>query len=285
MTATVYPDSAISDIKTARASGRPVWQREIPQHSSDDCPNCGGAGLLWLEFKLGGPFMTPSTIRTTSAYVGSAWITVETKTYPCPLCTDHTALIRSLFERSGLEQGERDWRVDYIDNMVGKEVALCAARGILERTPRIDGWYLFYGDYSKGKTGVLKSVVAQSVLAGVNAHYCRAVDILDAIKTTYNDGSNGETESAVKARYANMKLLAVDEVDRISGTDWANATLMSVLDTRYSRRSSCCTLFATNSKPNEMPVGFEYLASRFLDGMRIPITGKDLRGNGQIPSV
>jgi hypothetical protein len=272
-----FPESALDDIQVAKAMGGRVFLREMPPTSVGDCQNCGGSGVLWLEFKKGGPFASPSSPRAIVAGVDGSWIAVESKTYNCPICTDKSAMIRDLFERSGLEPAEHDWRVDYIAGMQGKDLAIASAHGILEKVPRPAGWLVIYGDYGRGKSGLLKSVVAQCALAGVQAHYTRAADILDEIKATYGKDVH-TTESEVKARLSSWRVLAIDEVDRISGTDWANSTLMSILDTRYTRRSQCCTLFATNSQPNEMPKGFEYLASRFMDGKRVPIGGIDLRG-------
>lgn len=271
---TTLPNEAIADIRAAKSIGERAFVREIESVAVGDCQNCGGSGIIWVEFTSKIPADGRSMMTVT---LDGKRILVYSKTYPCPSCTDGSVAVRALYKRSGLELSDSDLRIDYIDTMDGKGFALLASRSILASLPRASGWYVFYGQYGRGKTGLLKAIVAQSILAGVQAYYCRAADILDAIRATYRENST-ESETAIKARYTNIKILAVDEVNRIPSTDWASSALMSVLDTRYMRRAQTCTLFATNCEPDNMGDNFDYLSSRFQDGTLVPVGGDDLRG-------
>ena len=161
--------------------------------------------------------------------------------------------------------------------MDSKIQALVKARAILAQVPRPTGWVIFYGAYGRGKSGLLKAVVAQCIVAGVPAMYLRAVDLLREVRSSYSE-DNSLSESDIIERYGGCQVLAIDEIDRISSTAWAMSTLMAVMDMRYNRRATHATLMATNSDPDNMPAGFEYLASRMRDGDRVPVGGRDLRG-------
>jgi DNA replication protein DnaC len=161
--------------------------------------------------------------------------------------------------------------------MPGKEVALSSAHILLAMAPAPTGLTTLFGDYGRGKTGILKSLTAQFILAGVSARYCRAADLLGEIRSTYRDGSEISEEEII-ALVGGIRFLAVDEVDRISATDWAMSTLMRILDTRYTRRALVATMIATNAQPDSMTAQWGYLQSRLRDGARIRVGGQDLRG-------
>ena len=148
----------------------------------------------------------------------------------------------------------------------------------MSQCPRPVGWYAVYGDYGVGKTGTLKSVVSACCRVLVNAKYVRAEDILREIRSTFHGDNADEAEEDILHKYGEYQLLAIDEVDRVSDKAWSRSTLFSLLDLRYNRRDRFATLVATNCDPNNMPEGFEYLQSRMQDGVRVEVTGKDLRG-------
>jgi DNA replication protein DnaC len=90
------------------------------------------------------------------------------------------------------------------------------------------------------------------------------------------------SERAIKARYSHYQFLAVDEVERISGTSWAMAFIFSVLDDRYNSRGFRATMIATNSMPGTLGEDFGYLEDRMKDGQRVVVAGRSLRGiNGR----
>ena len=167
--------------------------------------------------------------------------------------------------------------MDFIKGQRGKEQGLTAARGILTSIPRPTGWVLFHGDYGRGKSGLLKSIVAQACTAGCSARYVTSAKILMEIRDTFGDDVDVDEKDLLE-RYTRYALLAVDEVDRIPDTGWSRSTLFTLLNARYDRRGECCTLLATNQDPDAMPAGMEYLASRMRDGTRVLVGGADLRG-------
>lgn len=268
---TDFTPEAITAIKSAQLR---VFHSMPDEPLSGSCQNCGGMGQIFLQFET-----REHGQGVSITFVGSERINVKGRTFPCPVCStgDRLAQQEYAWKYSGLDANEREWRVDYIAGMIGKEHALDMAHSLLAQCPIPAGLITLFGEYGRGKTGMLKSLVAQFTLAGVTARYVRAADLLGEIRSTYGDDRE-TTEEQIIHRVGSVRFLAVDEIDRIPSTDWAMSELMRVLDTRYARRHKCATMIATNQRPDEMPEQWGYLQSRLLDGMRVPMGGDDLRG-------
>ncbi len=259
---------------------RPIEETDMENKLEEGCPNCSGGGVLVLSWVIDGPFNIPPTgakMRT----VDGMWHRADRKSYPCPVCrvSSASALRETLHNDSGLTDDEREFRLDYIEGMEGKDIALDTARELLSYAPNCTGYYTIFGDYGVGKSGVLKSVVAALIRIGVKAKYIRANDMLSLVKSTYTK-ENEATEMAILQNFSGYQLLAIDEVDRIGTTDWGRATLFAILDERYNVRKSKCTLMATNLYPDSMGTEWSYLMSRMEDGRRVPVGGESLRGRG-----
>lgn len=263
------PPDALAAIRSAH--GR-VFLAEV-EPVVGGCQNCGGTGTLWLQFET-----NERGDNVSLTFVPERTFVVS-KTYPCPICAAHDREVQREYAwgHSGLDINERTWRVDFIADMDGKENAYRAALDLLAQTPAPAGMLTVFGDYGRGKTGLLKALTAQFVLADVSARYVRAADLLGEIRSTYGDESK-TTEEQIITRIGSLHFLAVDEVDRIPSTDWAMSTMMRVLDTRYARRHRCATAIATNQRPDALPEQWGYLQSRLTDGVRVPVGGADLRG-------
>jgi DNA replication protein DnaC len=240
------------------------------------CPNCNGVNWILLQEIVGGPFLQPPMGRK-STYIEDGWYTMENHYFDCPVCTDPAARRLLVLRNSGLEACEQTWTVDYIQGKEGKTDAFLIGREILGKIPRPTGWYIFYGDFGRGKSGLMKSIVAQSAQVGVSARYTHAAAILDQIRSTFSKDAQLTSED-MRELYGSYQVLAIDEIEKIPDTGWATSTLMLVLEARYNRRTVQATLIGTNEDPEAMPVGFGYLQSRMKDGERVRIAGIDLRG-------
>jgi hypothetical protein len=270
------PTEALSDLQAARSIGQQVFYKEGELPPSARCPNCGDLGHLWFQFSEGGPYKAPPAKGIHTSDSRGFWL-VESKVYPCPVCHDASSLIAYYWKHSGLQPNERAWHLDYIKGMPGKEIALQSGSNLLAQMPRPKGLLAFFGVHGRGKTGILKSLIAQSVQTGISASYMRASDILAKIRSTYSNDS-GATEEQLLTRIKNHQLLAIDEFDRIPDTGWAKSMMENILDARYSMRFSVATVLATNKNPESLGADWEYLSSRLKDGERIPVGGEDLRG-------
>lgn len=251
----------------------------VPE-GAGSCANCNGGGVLVATLILEGPLdYVPSTsLGEAATIIEDKWYKVKNVSYPCPVCRPTAPAITRVgtyMANSGLEPAEQDWSIAFYDGMAGKENAQHAAAKILSQSPTPRGLYVFFGDYGVGKSGLLKSIVSALVKAGVRAKYVRANDILGEIRSAYDTGI---PEDAITEKIMHYQFLAVDEVDRISDTEWARATLFGILDKRYNARHLMCTAMATNQWPDRMGDSWKYLMNRMLDGVRVPVGGICLRG-------
>ncbi len=265
-------------IKIAQAGNRLVFLKQ-PAPLPGGCENCGGWGKFWLQIAIAGPYQSPPGGKDVVTFWegDQRWYKVDSRCYACPVCDNPAERLRYLWSSCGLEEHERNWRIDHIAGLPGKERGYNSARDIISTLPRPAGWLIYYGDYGVGKSGLLKSVVAACIRAGVAARYVRAADILAEIRASYG-GEFDIREENILREYGSLQLLAVDEIDRISSTPWAQSTLMALMDTRYDRRETCATLMATNLDPSNMSREYGYLQSRMKDGLRVPVGGQELRG-------
>jgi len=271
----LFPDSVNEILSLCKQERQRVV---LNAFTGGDCPNCGGMKYLDLFSITSGPSHNLYSPAQVSLLVDGKWHLGKRHQFTCPMCNaDNSAMIEALWEASGLEPTERQWHVDHINGMEGKELALDTARKILAQTPRPVGWSVVYGAYGVGKSGLMKSLVASFIRAGVSAKYITAFDILEQIKSTFKRDAGEATDEAY-SRYAGYKFLAIDEVDAAPEKDWSHQALRSIIDKRYNARHRFATMMATNADPEVMGEPWGYLISRMRDGLRVPMGGQDMRG-------
>ncbi len=155
------------------------------------------------------------------------------------------------------------------------EGVLTAARSFLEEPRPL---FYLWGGYGNGKTLLLKALVNEFNLSGRVAVYAKFSKMLWWMRQVF--GENGDREGYLDRyeRLKQVKALAVDELDKANMTAFAEEFQFDFFDDRYERglRGECCTVFASNSPPGELP---GYLQSRVGDGRCLVIEnlGKDLR--------
>jgi DNA replication protein DnaC len=274
----MVPDDFNTAYVAARGSGRKAFIAMVSANPNA-CHNCGGARSIFLSILEDGPYHYPPP-KVPITWHEDAWWKRKLVGYACPVCNAESAAERiyMLWQGCGLEEFEREtWRLDFFEGLAGKEKGLETARETLASTPAPQGWAVYHGGYGVGKTGLLKSMTAAFVRAGVAAHYCRAGDILSQLRASYGDDT-GENEAQAIRRYAGYRFLAIDEIDRVSGTAWALERMFSLFDDRYRRRGEAATAMATNTAPGNFGAEWGYFESRARDGVRVEVAGRDMRG-------
>jgi DNA replication protein DnaC len=224
-----------------------------------DCPVCKGSGFVARDVPVGHPDFD--------------------KKWPCPHpchAAERLARLARLAKLSGLAEADLGLRlVDFKANGTVAGAVLAAAQSFLaDPTPLLYLW----GGYGNGKTLLLKSLVNEFNEQGRVAVYAKFSRLLWWMRQVFSD--NGDREGYL-GRYERLKrvpVLAVDEFDKANLTAFAQEFQFDFLDERYEAglRGECCTVFASNSPPGELP---GYLLSRVEDGRCLVIEnrGKDLR--------
>lgn len=135
------------------------------------------------------------------------------------------------------------------------------------------GFILISGPYGCGKTHILAAAVNEAIERGGVGLFSTADGILDRFRETFDKetkSGNADTYWQVWNRFLDVPVLCVDELDRVSGTAWAENQLFQVLNKRYEKSvygndngRTCLTVLATNSAVEGLP---PYLISRLKDG-------------------
>jgi DNA replication protein DnaC len=179
--------------------------------------------------------------------------------------------------RSGLEPHEQEVRLDNWKtpglSEAYKEQRRQAKKVIKAAIEAEVGLYTFWGDYGAGKSRALQVVVNELRDRGAAGCYAPLGEILEHLRSMYQ---RGEETSRYWQRLLEIPVLAVDEVTRFNDTGWAREKLFELVDTRYRKRKTHLTLFATNddptrSLPTEEALG--YLYSRLREGVLVELRG------------
>lgn len=158
-------------------------------------------------------------------------------------------------------------------NRAGLEAALAFAG-------RPEGWLTLWGGYGLGKTHLLAAIVNHCLAAGLPAVYATLPDLLDRLRGSYDSSDYSPLFQRLRA----IRVLAIDEVDKVYLTGWAREKIYQLADARYRQLDRVGTVFGLNIDPAaalaESPTGpLAYLFSRMLDGHSqvVALTGADAR--------
>lgn len=191
------------------------------------CPHCKDLGLVAFE-------VAPHRYETT-------W---------CRHCSADKAAAHEERE-TGLQGDVKTWRLSGFRRRFGPAAAgLDAARRVVKEP---FGFVTFHGGYGSRKSHLLAGICNElhdkvtSSDRGRTVHYTTLAGLLDYLRQAFDPQST----SSYTARYDRMlraEVLAIDEVEKVSVTQWADEKLFGLIDDRYRRAGECLTLIATNQR-------------------------------------
>lgn len=202
------------------------------------------------------------------------------KLIQCPICTQ--GLRAEWFAKHcGLEGKMLDLRVK--DWGVGKWLDGARIKQREEAGTAIEyfiahpqGFCTFFGDFGSGKSTAMSIICNELREQMIETLYAPLSKILDYLR---NQIGAREDSGPYWNRMLNVPVLALDEVTRFNATEWAQEKLFLLVDTRYRRKDTHLTLFATNDDPRkELPPAeaIGYLFSRLREGDLLELRG-DMR--------
>jgi len=213
------------------------------------------------------------------------------KLIPCPMCAGQDKA-RWLSANCGLEPRERaitlanyqtafTWPKSFPLDTQGalNRQRADARKTIVSALDKQTGIFTFWGDYGSGKSHALYVIVSECLQRNVEAFYSTTASVLDHLRTliaTQKQAQHEADPDRFWQRLLNVPVLCIDEVDRFNATDWAMAQFFALIDTRYRRRASHLTVFATNRDPHIPDDEIGYLFSRMRESTLIRLQG-DLR--------
>ena len=224
---------------------------------STDCPICKGIGYISYDLPVGHPEFG--------------------RAYPCRCRTGEGA--QEMAKLSGLTEKERKLRLSMFTTggRPGTAAMLKACRSFVEDPV---GILTLWGGVGNGKTMCLQAVVNELIERGVMSVYITAFDLFSHIRDAFNAQREITSESAYNRllRFEKVRVLAIDELDKVRPTDWMLEQLTNLVDKRHRRGLDRTngTLIAMNTDP---ALQDDWIASRLMDGRNQMVhnTDADLR--------
>lgn len=132
------------------------------------------------------------------------------------------------------------------------------------------GFLTIYGTCGNAKTVVLQSIINACLAHDIEAIYVTFYDALQWIRAGFSD----ETAQHRIEQLRTVKVLAIDELDKVKESDWVIEFRNQLIDYRYrfGLSDQCGTVFAMNGEIDLLP---EWLSSRLRDGRNVVIQNND----------
>jgi len=139
-------------------------------------------------------------------------------------------------------------------------------------------WLTLFGPFGCGKTHLAAAIANYRLVAGDPVHFATVPDLLDHIRSGYDDGSYEEIINDLST----VGLLILDDFGAHRGTEWAEERLFQIVNSRDV--DNLPTVFTSNLSPSQ--VGGR-IGSRMTEGLGvggsiiIHLDLKDQRPNAQ----
>jgi DNA replication protein DnaC len=198
---------------------------------------------------------------------------------PIPCVCTQAKVVRSLPARCGLTSDEQARRLADFDTegRPGTALMVQACREFLEHPV---GMLTLWGEPGNGKTLALQALVNELVAAGKPAVYLTAFRLLSYVRQAFSEQKTDGPRDAYRRlmNFADVRVLAIDEFEKVNPTLWVREQLTELIDTRYrlGMDGRAGTVIAMNSDPRLQE---HWIASRLLHGRNRVVhnTDTDLR--------
>jgi len=196
------------------------------------------------------------------------------KLFPCPDC-NAAAATQGSRQLPGLTDLERQRRLDDIE-IEGRPGTGLTVQACREFAAHPSGILTFCGGPGNGKTLALQATTNELVLLEVEAVYIKGFDLIHHIQEAFDDKGQVKSGSAYDRfkHFAHVKVLAIDDLDKVHDTSWAISHLTALIDERYrmGQEPGYGTLIAMNKEPELLPA---WVTSRLRDGRNRVVHNQD----------
>jgi DNA replication protein DnaC len=218
-----------------------------------DCPYCGGSGYLH------------NYVPTTDPTSGRL-----------KFCVCHNwRKGQKLRLASGVEEHEQQRRLSDIEveGRPGTRLMRDACQAFCDSP---SGILTIWGGPGVGKTAALQAVVNELAAQGVQAVYVTGRDLFADVRQGFKSsqpGDNYDADARLK-EYAGVRILALDELDKLRLSEWTTQELSDLVDRRYrlDPEGGSGTLIAMNAAPDRLP---EQITSRLNAGRNRVVHNED----------
>lgn len=192
------------------------------------------------------------------------------KLIPCPDCASRGgADVNQLLAGTRVPEAARAWTLSKMVDDPGSREMLAEVARMIEAPY---GMLTIWGEAGGGKTVALEVAVNSAAERGLVARYYRMSDLLDELRGGFEPNA-AASECQLYWDVCRVQLLALDELDKVRLTPYAQEVMFRLIDDRYiagrpdagdERRH---TLISMNRDPATLPA---YLYSRLRWGANTP---------------
>lgn len=219
----------------------PTPEKSYSLENTDTCPNCGGAGFYRLDVPVGHPeFGKPQR---------------------CDHPSHNAERVERVAKMSGLDKADMKKRLRDIKVFPGNQAMIEAAQELI--TDQY-GLLFIWGGPGNAKSEALISIVNELRLKGRATLYTKLSRVIEYMREAYSEHQQREKFGPDSGnlgyidrfeRLKKIQVLAIDEMDKIRATPFAEEFCFDFLDERYNSalRGESVTIFASNSDPAEFP--------------------------------
>ena len=161
---------------------------------------------------------------------------------------------------SGLNATERNIKLDDIvtDQLTDTARMVEACRKFIAKP---EGIITIHGGTGNGKTMVLQACINAMLGQNVEAVYVTAFDLISFIRAAFTQDKRTKVVDVIDdnaysrlQKFERVKVLAIDEFDKVKVTDWVLEQLTDLIDRRYrmAEDGQGGTLIAMNDHPDEL---------------------------------
>ncbi|MEP7135810.1 MAG: AAA family ATPase [Chloroflexota bacterium] len=139
-----------------------------------------------------------------------------------------------------------------------------------------------WGGPGNAKTMALQAVVNHFVNNNTDAVYVTAFDLISYIRAAFQKTKGNDLQVIDDSAYARLgkfehvKLLAIDEFDKVRVTDWVQEQFTDLIDRRYrlAQDEQVGTMIAMNDDPRNLPA---WIYSRLAQNIIVHNGDSDMR--------
>jgi DNA replication protein DnaC len=138
------------------------------------------------------------------------------------------------------------------------------------------GFLIIHGTTGNAKTAALHGIVNELVEQSMQAVYITAFDLIGYIRAAFDKNheiADGDAYDRLK-RLEKVRVLCLDELDKVKWTDWVEEQITDLIDARYRLGLDweVGTVIAMNASPDTLPV---WIYSRLRDGRNVMVENRD----------
>ena len=139
------------------------------------------------------------------------------------------------------------------------------------------GTLFIHGSNGVGKTSMAYAMTSRMIDSGYRTVYTTGPNMFAWIRDGYGAQSQDETAMKRLDRLQSVRVLILDELDKVRPTDWVREIMSMFIDNRYRRRDELGTVVIANSPDNLSPD----VVSRLMEGAVVLNQDADYRQRRQ----